>query len=169
MVNTHISITTTRPDEQGWSVCSFELICCYLFTRAEPVSSSWTNKNMLWLWWSQFGPTKYKETISWYWGLTGKFDCFSCQIVFWIIRRKQDRPARKKKAPFRCFLAFKHYKQYFSHCFTVDSWATMKYHIGWITTAGMTFCKMFDKSLYDYYDSFTNEGSWCLQMIYQGS
>ena len=32
----------------------------------------------------------------------------------------------------------------------------MKYHIVWITTTGRTFCKMFDKSLYDYYDSFTN-------------
>ena len=57
-----------RPDEQGWSACSFELICCYLFTRTEPVPSSWTNKHMLRLWWSQFGPIKYKETISWYWG-----------------------------------------------------------------------------------------------------
>ena len=34
----------------------------------------------------------------------------------------------------------------------------MKYHIVWITTAGMTFCKMFHKSLSDYYHSFTNEG-----------
>ena len=32
----------------------------------------------------------------------------------------------------------------------------MKYHIVWITAAGRTFCKMFDKSLYDYYGSFTN-------------
>ena len=47
-----------RPDEQGWSACSFELICCYLFTRAEPVPSSWKNRNMLRLWWSQFGPIK---------------------------------------------------------------------------------------------------------------
>ena len=152
MVNTHISITTTRPDEQGWSACSFELICCYLFTRTEPVSSSWTNKNLLRLWWSQFGRIKYKETISWYWGRPQKGKKF-----FKLgIRRKQDRPARKKKAPFRCFLAFKHYKQYFSHCFTVDSWATMTYHIVWITTTGRTFCKMFDKSLYDYYGSLTN-------------
>ena len=48
-----------RPDEQGWSTCSFELICCYLFTRAESVPSSCKNKNMLRLWWSQFGPIKY--------------------------------------------------------------------------------------------------------------
>ena len=45
----------------------------------------------------------------------------------------------------------------------------MKYHIVWITTAGRTFCKMFDKTLYNFYGSFTNEGSLCLQMIYQGS
>ena len=48
-----------RPDEQGWSTCSFELICCYLFTRAESVPSSCKNKNMLRLWWLQFGPIKY--------------------------------------------------------------------------------------------------------------
>ena len=35
----------------------------------------------------------------------------------------------------------------------------MKYHIVRITTAGRTFCKMFDKSFYDYFGSFTNEGS----------
>ena len=34
----------------------------------------------------------------------------------------------------------------------------MKYHTVWITTAGRRFCKMFDKSLYDCYGSFTNEG-----------
>ena len=89
-----------RPDEQGWSACSFELICCYLFTRTEPVSSSWTNKNLLRLWWSQFGRIKYKETISWYWGRPQKGKKF-----FKLgIRRKQDRPARKKQRHSGAFL-----------------------------------------------------------------
>ena len=89
-----------RPDEQGWSASSFELICCYLFTRTEPVSSSWTNKNLLRLWWSQFGRIKYKETISWYWGRPQKGKKF-----FKLgIRRKQDRPARKKKRHSGAFL-----------------------------------------------------------------
>ena len=85
------------------------------------------------------------------------------------IRREQDRPARKKKRNSGAFLHLNTINNIFHIICTLDSWATMKYHIVWITTAGMTFCKMFDKSLYDYYDSFANEGSWCLQMIYQGS
>ncbi|CAH3189704.1 unnamed protein product [Porites evermanni] len=82
----------------------------------------------------------------------------SCVISMDLTKASLRPTGTKKKAPFRCFLAFKHYKQYFSHCFTVDSRTTMKYHTVWITTAGRRFCKMFDKSLYDYYGSFTNEG-----------
>ena len=35
------------PTSKGGVPVGFELICCYLFTRAEPVPSSWENKNML--------------------------------------------------------------------------------------------------------------------------